>query len=105
MAVMQINTEEFRKTVTENKLVLVDFFATWCGPCRMVAPLLDEVSEEYQGKAAVVKVDVDEEQELAEEFGISSIPTVILFKDGVPAATHVGAHPKDFYTDLIEMHL
>ena len=50
MAVMQVNTEEFRKTVTENKLVLVDFFATWCGPCRMVAPLLDEVSEEYRGK-------------------------------------------------------
>ena len=105
MAVMQVNKEGFEKTMAENKLVLVDFFATWCGPCKMVSPLLDAISEEYAGKAAVVKVDVDEEQELAEEFGISSIPTVILFKDGEPIATHVGAHQKDFYAELIEMHL
>lgn len=105
MAVMQVNTAEFKEKIAENKLVLVDFFATWCGPCKMVAPLLDAVSDEFAGRALVLKVDVDEEQELAEEFGITSIPTVILFKDGEPISTQVGAHQKDFYVDLIEMHL
>ena len=85
--------------------ILVDFWAEWCGPCKMIAPFIEEVAEEYEGKAVVAKIDVDEAQEIAAEYGISSIPTVILFKDGAPIHTEVGAHDKAFYANLIEMHL
>lgn len=105
MAVIHATTEEFRKIVKENRLVLVDFFATWCGPCKIIAPFIEQVAEEYQGEAKVLKIDIDEEQELAEEFGIESIPTVMLFKDGAPLSVNVGAHQKDFYSELIENQL
>ena len=84
--------------------VVVDFWATWCGPCQMLAPVLEEVARELP-QVQFCKVDVDEERELALEYGISSIPTVILFKDGAPIHTEVGAHDKAFYANLIEMHL
>ena len=105
MALIHATAEEFRKTVQENRLVLVDFFATWCGPCKMIAPFMEELAETYDGKAVIVKVDIDEEIELAEEYGVESIPTVILFKDGTPVSTQIGAHQKDFYAELIENHL
>ena len=105
MAVVHATAEQLQKMLGENKIVLVDFFATWCGPCKMIAPLIEQVAEEYAGKAAVAKIDVDEEPDLAAEFGIASIPTVILFKDGQPMNVEVGARPKDFYANLIEMHL
>ena len=105
MALIHATADTFETLLSENKLVLVDFFATWCGPCRMIAPLIEQVAEEYEGKAVVAKVDVDEEQELATRFGIESIPTVILFKDGQPIHVEVGAHQKDFYANLIDMHL
>ncbi len=105
MALTHATNDTFDALIQENKLVLVDFFATWCGPCRMIAPLIEQVAEEYEGKAAVAKVDIDEEQDLATRFGIESIPTVILFKDGKPIHVEVGAHQKDFYANLIDMHL
>lgn len=105
MAVVHATAEQLKTMLSENKIVLVDFFATWCGPCKMIAPLIEQVSEEYAGKAVVVKIDVDEEPELAAQYGIESIPTVILFKDGQPINVEVGARPKDFYANLIEMHL
>lgn len=105
MAVVHANAEQFETMIRENKIVLVDFFATWCGPCKMLAPMIEQVAEEYTGKAAVLKIDVDEEPDLAAQFGIESIPTVILFKDGQPINVEVGAHPKAFYANLIEMHL
>lgn len=105
MAVVHANAEQFETMIRENKIVLVDFFATWCGPCKMIAPMIEQVAEEYTGKAAVLKIDVDEEPDLAAQFGIESIPTVILFKDGQPINVEVGAHPKAFYANLIEMHL
>ena len=105
MALVHATAETLESLIQENKIVLVDFFATWCGPCRMIAPLIEQVAEEYDGKAVVAKVDIDEEQELATQYGIESIPTVILFKDGKPINVKVGAHQKDFYANLIDMHL
>jgi thioredoxin 1 len=74
--------------------VLVDFWAEWCGPCHAVAPILDKIVEERAGELKLVKVNIDEEQGLAERYGIASIPTMVLFKDGEPAAAAIGAQPK-----------
>jgi thioredoxin 1 len=91
-------------TVTENtfeqevlrsdKAVIVDFWAEWCGPCHAVAPVLDRIAEERETEVKLVKVNIDEEQELARRYGIQSIPTIVLFKDGEPAAAAIGAQPK-----------
>lgn len=75
--------------------VLVDFWATWCGPCKMVAPVVDELSEEYAGKMVFGKVDVDQNQSVASRYGIMSIPTLLIFKDGKPVTNMVGFRPKD----------
>jgi thioredoxin 1 len=74
--------------------VIVDFWAEWCGPCHAVAPVLDRIVEEHSGEVRLVKVNIDEEQELARRYGIMSIPTIILFRDGEPAAVAIGAKPK-----------
>ena len=74
--------------------VLVEFWAEWCGPCRMIAPSLDEISKEMAGKVTVAKLNIDENPDIAARFGVRSIPTLILFKDGKPAAVQVGANPK-----------
>jgi thioredoxin 1 len=74
--------------------VIVDFWAEWCGPCHAVSPVLDRIAQEREGELRVVKVNIDEEQELAIRYGVASIPTMILFKDGEPAAAAIGAQPK-----------
>ena len=74
--------------------VLVDFWAEWCGPCHAVAPILEKIAEERAGELRLVKVNIDEEPEIAERYGIASIPTMVLFKDGEPAAAAIGAQPK-----------
>ena len=85
----------FDQEVLESETpVIVDFWAEWCGPCHAVAPVLDKIVEERAGAVKLVKVNIDEEQELAERYGIVSIPTMILFEDGEPAAVAVGAQPK-----------
>lgn len=94
MSVIAVNKNNFEQEVLQShKPVLMDFWATWCGPCRMVAPLIDEIAEERED-IKVVKVNVDEESELAAKFGITSIPTLIVMKDGKIANQTVGARPK-----------
>ena len=85
--------------------VLVDFWAEWCGPCKMVAPVLDEIASDNEGKLRVGKVDIDENLQLAQRFDVMSIPTLILFKDGKPAATKVGALPKSQLKDWVREHV
>lgn len=99
---MQIITEkDFKKTI-EKGLVFVDFFATWCIPCRMMAAVLEEVEEELGDAVKIVKIDVDNDEKLARSFGILSIPTTILFKDGVEVDKHIGMMPKDKIIKLIK---
>lgn len=94
-----IQEKDFDKEVKEG-LVLVDFFATWCGPCRMMSMILEEIEEEVKDKIKIIKVDVDDNEELARRFNIMSIPTLILFNDGKLYEKHVGIWQKD---DLIEL--
>lgn len=85
----KVTTQNFDQTITSNKTVLVDFFATWCGPCKMLAPVVEQFAES-ETNVKVVKVDVDEEPDLAMRFGISSIPTLLVFKDGKLADKQIG---------------
>lgn len=89
-----INKNEFESTI-QNGVVLVDFFATWCGPCKMLGPVLEDLSKDYEGKATIVKVDVDQDQDLAMKFGIMSVPTMIIFKNGEAVKTLQGFMAKN----------
>ncbi len=86
-------------------LAIVDFWATWCGPCHMVAPILDQLAGEYQGKLKVAKVDVDANQKTAMRFNVRSIPSILFFKDGRHVDTLVGAYPKAAFEQKIQQHL
>ena len=85
--------------------VLVDYWAEWCGPCKMIAPILDEVAKDYEGKLQIAKMNVDDNREVPGKFGIRGIPTLMLFKDGQLAGTLVGAHPKAKFTAFLDSHL
>ena len=103
MAVMQITKDNFKSLVLESsKPVLLDFWAIWCGPCKMIAPIVEEIAEENE-EILVGKVNVDEEMELAMEFGISSIPTLAVIKDGAVVAKAVGYRPKADLLKLLEL--
>ena len=88
--VKELTKTNFNETILANKVVLVDFWASWCGPCRMVSPVIDKIAEEYDGKIVVGKVNVDNDGALAAEYAVVSIPTVILFKDGKQVEKLVG---------------
>ncbi len=95
----------FEQAIAGDKPVLVDFFATWCGPCRMIAPIVEEIASAFDGRAVVGKVDVDEEPGIAQRFGVMSIPTLIVFKGGKVVEQAVGARGKADIAAMIERHL
>ena len=101
--VIHIGSEEaFDKLIAGETPVLVDFWATWCGPCRMVAPIVAEIAEELEGKVKVCKVDVDENQSLAMQYRVASIPTLMVFKNGEPVKAMVGARPKEAILEMLK---
>ena len=95
MAELKITRENFENEVMKSNIpVLIDFWAPWCGPCQMMGPIIEQLAEEYEGKAKVGKVNVDEEGELSQAFGVMSIPTIVLVKDGKVVKQAFGARPK-----------
>ena len=102
MALMHFNTASFDEAVAAGGVVVVDFWASWCGPCRMLGPVIEQLAADYEGKALVGKVNVDDEQALAMRFGVASIPTVIFFKDGQEVARKVGVMPMGEFTRVLD---
>lgn len=106
MATKSVTDASFEADVIQsNEPVLVDFWAEWCGPCKMIAPALEELSTELAGKVVIAKINIDDNPEAASKFGVRSIPTMILFKDGQPLATQVGAAPKSHLKNWIETQI
>ena len=100
MSIIHLTTEDFDEKISAGKF-LVDFWADWCGPCKMVAPVIEELSAQYEGSVTVAKVDVDSEGTLASRFGVMGIPTVILFEDGAEKQRFVGVQPKEIYAQAL----
>ncbi len=98
----KITSENFQSEVMESPVpVLIDFYADWCGPCKMLTPILGELDMEYNGRAKICKVDVDVERELSDRFGVTNIPTLVFFKDGVKAGSAVGLQSKTTLEDKL----
>ena len=106
MSITNITNDNFDSEVLQSEQpVLVDFWAEWCGPCKMIAPILDQIADEYKGRLNLVKLDVEENQNIAMKYGVRSIPTLILFKGGVPEAQHVGMLSKEQLGQLLDQKL
>jgi thioredoxin 1 len=102
---IELDDSDFTESINKFPLLLVDFWAPWCGPCRMMSPVIDQVGKEYQGKLVVGKVNVDENPSISRQFGISSIPTLILFKKGQAVNHIVGSVSKSRIDEMVRMHL
>ena len=103
---IEVNDSNFKSEVTDSEMpVLVDFWAPWCGPCKMIAPVLEELAKEYDGKVKIVKLNVDDSPNTASEFGIRSIPTLLLFKNGKVFEQTVGAQSKENLKQLVDKAL
>lgn len=104
MAIVKVTDADFDSKV-ESGVQLVDFWATWCGPCKMIAPVLEELAADYAGKADILKLDVDENPSTAAKYEVMSIPTLIVFKDGQPVDKVVGFQPKENLAEVLDKHL
>ena len=102
---LNLDDSDFAETINKFPLLLVDFWAPWCGPCRMMSPIVDQVGKEYHGKLVVGKVNVDENPNISRQFGISSIPTLILFKRGQAVNNIIGSVSKSRIDEMVRMHL
>lgn len=98
---MIINEQNFESLVSGDKLVVIDFWATWCGPCRRVGPIIEELATQYEGKAVIGKCDIEENSALTDKFGIMSVPTVLFIKGGQVVDSQVGAAPRQVYEQKI----
>ena len=102
---LNLDDSDFTETINKFPLLLVDFWAPWCGPCRMMSPVIDQVGKDYQGKLVVGKVNVDENPNISRQFGISSIPTLILFKRGQVVNNIIGSVSKSRIDEMVRLHL
>lgn len=102
---IHFDQQSFDRALADQPLVMVDFWAEWCGPCKMLGPVIDQIAAQYQGKAVVGKVDVDREGALAQRYGVMSIPTVLFFKNGVEIDRKVGVMPAAVFTQILDRAL
>lgn len=105
MSTIHLNKEGFKKAIAADNVTMVDFWAPWCGPCKMLGPVIDDIAKRYEGKAVVGKLNVDDEQSLAAQYGVMTIPTVIFFKGGKEIERKVGVMPPETFTDILDANL
>lgn len=98
----QVTLENFKEVMNTDKPVLLDFWASWCSPCMMIAPSIDQISKKYEGKAVIGKVNIDEQRSLAEQFGVMSIPSVFVIKNGKVVGSAVGVRPQKYYEGILD---
>jgi thioredoxin 1 len=103
--VENINSEQFEKELKENEFLMVDFWAPWCGPCRMIAPIIDNVAKKMEGKVKIVKINIDESRDVATKYNIMSIPTIILFKNGELKDKFMGMMPENKIEEFINKNI
>ncbi|MCQ2369953.1 MAG: thioredoxin [Paludibacteraceae bacterium] len=99
---MEFTDQNFQEVLDNNAVVVADFWATWCGPCKMVGPIIESLAKDYEGKALIGKVDIEENTDLTDKYGIRNVPTVLFFKNGQLVDKQVGAGPRNVYEDKIK---